>query len=181
MNKPAVFFDRDGVLNEDDGYLFESDKIRWVTGAREAVRAVNEAGYFAFVVTNQSGVARGFYDESHVQSLHRWMADEFARAGAAIDAFAYCPHHPEGSVERYRQVCNCRKPGPGMILDILQRYPVDAGRSFLIGDKPTDLEAASAAGIKGYLFNGGNLETFVRSRLPISSRRTHEDPGFYGS
>ena len=92
--RPAVFFDRDGVLNEDDGYAFEPDKIRWVEGAQQAVKAVYDAGYFAFVVTNQSGIARGLYEERHVRSLHEWMSRELAIVGAHIDAFEFCPHHP---------------------------------------------------------------------------------------
>ena len=165
--RPAVFFDRDGVLNEDIGYLFERDKLVWIDGAREAVKAVNDMGYFAFVVTNQSGVARGLYEEAHVQDLHGWMADELGKIGAHIDAFEYCPFHPEGIVERYRQVSHRRKPSPGMIDDLLGRFPVDVERSFLIGDQPSDLEAASAAGLKGYLFRGPNLEQFLRPLLQI--------------
>lgn len=166
LRRPAVFFDRDGVLNHDSGYTFEAAKLQWIEGAREAVKAVNDAGCFAFVVTNQSGVARGFYEESHVHTLHRWMADEMAAIGAHIDAFEYCPDHPDGTVERYRRVSHRRKPGPGMIADLLGRFPVNADDSILIGDKPSDLEAARAAGIHGHLFSGGNLEAFVRSHLP---------------
>ena len=166
--RPAVFFDRDGVLNKDIGYLFESSKLVWIDGAREAVKAVNDIGYFAFVVTNQSGVARGLYEEAQVQELHRWMADELARIGARIDAFEYCPFHPEGTIERYRQASHRRKPSPGMINDLLERFPVDIQRSFLIGDQPTDLEAARAAGLKAHLFSGHNLERFLKPLLPIS-------------
>ncbi|KWV59463.1 D,D-heptose 1,7-bisphosphate phosphatase [Bradyrhizobium macuxiense] len=165
VRKPAVFFDRDGVLNRDIGFLFEASKLVWIDGAREAVKAVNDRGYFAFVVTNQSGVARGLYDEGHIHELHAWMADELARMGARIDAFEYCPFHPEGNVERYRQQSHRRKPAPGMINDLLERFPVDLERSFLVGDQPRDLEAARAAGLKAYLFSGSNLETFVRPLL----------------
>jgi D-glycero-D-manno-heptose 1,7-bisphosphate phosphatase len=165
MKRPAVFFDRDGVLNEDRGYVFEISKLKWIDGAREAIKAANDAGYFVFVVTNQSGVARGLYEETHVEEFHRAMTDELARIGARIDAFEYCPYHPEAPIERYRQTSHRRKPAPGMIIDLLERFPVDVGRSMLIGDKPTDLEAAQAAGIKGYLFSGENLEHFVRSVL----------------
>jgi D-glycero-D-manno-heptose 1,7-bisphosphate phosphatase len=163
--RPAVFFDRDGVLNHEVGYLFESRKLVWIDGAREAVKAVNDLGYLAFVVTNQSGVARGFYDEDHVRALHAWMADEFARIGARIDAFEYCPFHPEGTVERYRQHSHRRKPAPGMITDLLERFPVDVERSFLVGDQPTDIAAARAAGLKGYLFSGPDLELFLKPLL----------------
>ncbi|MBB4361505.1 D-glycero-D-manno-heptose 1,7-bisphosphate phosphatase [Bradyrhizobium sp. CIR18] len=176
MNRPAVFFDRDGVLNEDDGYAFDPDKIRWVEGAQQAVKAVNDAGYLAFVVTNQSGIARGLYEERHVRSLHEWMSRELAIAGAHIDAFEFCPHHPEGLVERYRVLCNCRKPQPGMIRVLLERYVVDIDASFLIGDKQSDLAAAQEAGIAAYLFDGSNLHTFIvplltdRSYAPDQSR-----------
>ena len=166
LRRPAVFFDRDGVLNHDSGYTFEAGKLQWIEGAQEAVKAVNDAGYFAFVVTNQSGVARGFYEESHVHALHRWMADEMAAIGAHIDAFEYCPDHPDGTVERYRRVNDRRKPGAGMITDLLARFPVNADKSLLVGDNPSDLEAARAAGLQGHLFSGGNLEAFVRMHLP---------------
>ncbi len=169
LRRPAVFFDRDGVLNHDSGYTFEAGKLQWIEGAREAVKAVNDAGYFAFVVTNQSGVARGFYEESHVHALHRWMADEMATIGAHIDAFEYCPDHPDGTVERYSRVSIRRKPGPGMITDLLGRFPVNTDDSILIGDKPSDLEAARAAGLQGHLFPGGNLEAFVKTHLPRRS------------
>jgi D,D-heptose 1,7-bisphosphate phosphatase len=167
LRRPAVFFDRDGVLNHDSGYTFETSKLRWIDGAREAVKAVNDAGYFAFVVTNQSGVARGLYEENDVQALHRWMADEMAVIGAHIDAFEYCPDHPEGTIEQYRRVNDRRKPGPGMITDLLERFPVKADASILVGDKPGDLEAARSAGLRGYLFSGGNLETFVKQHLEL--------------
>ncbi|MGY3587862.1 D-glycero-D-manno-heptose 1,7-bisphosphate phosphatase [Bradyrhizobium sp. USDA 4341] len=166
--RPAVFFDRDGVLNRDIGYLFESHRLVWIEGAREAVKAVNDMGYLAFVVTNQSGVARGLYEEAHIRQLHDWMAAELGKIGAHIDAFEYCPFHPEGTVERYRQVSPRRKPSPGMITDLLERFPVDVERSFLVGDQPTDLEAARAAGLKGYLFSGPNLEAFLKPLLQRS-------------
>lgn len=168
LRRPAVFFDRDGVLNHDSGYTFDPAKLEWIEGAREAVKAVNDAGYFAFVITNQSGVARGFYEESHVVALHRFMANEMARIGAHIDAFEYCPDHPDGTIERYRRVSDRRKPAPGMIHDLLKRFPVDLVNSLLIGDKESDLEAARAAGLKGKLFSGGNLEAFVKDCLGLS-------------
>jgi D-glycero-D-manno-heptose 1,7-bisphosphate phosphatase len=169
MKRPAVFFDRDGVLNEDTGYLVEISRFKWIEGAREAVKAVNDAGFFAFLVTNQSGVARGFYNEEQVIALHMWMAEELSKIGARIDAFEYCPDHPDAISERYRRVSHRRKPAPGMINDLLERFSVDASRSFLIGDKLTDLEAAQAAGIKGYLFAGSDLHYFVKSILNLNA------------
>lgn len=165
LRRPAVFFDRDGVLNRDSGYAFEAHKIEWIEGAREAVKAVNDAGYFAFVITNQSGVARGYYEEHHVVALHRWMADQMALIGAHIDAFEYCPDHPAGTVARYCRSSDRRKPAPGMITELVQRFPIDMARSMVIGDRDSDMEAAQAAGLAGHLFEGGNLEAFVRQRL----------------
>lgn len=171
MKRPAVFFDRDGVLNEDTGYVFRCDDFKWIEGAREAVKMVNEAGYFAFVVTNQSGVARDFYTEEHVLALHRWMTDELAKIGAHIDAFEYCPYHPQATIAHYRRESRRRKPAPGMIVDLLARFPVDPANSLLVGDKETDLEAARRAGIVGHRFTAGNLATFLRSRLRFSGGR----------
>ncbi len=153
----AVIFDRDGVLNEDVGYAHRPDQIRWVEGAIEAVKAVNDCGLYAFVATNQAGVARGYYGEAEVAALHAWMNAELARSGARIDAFVYSPFHPEGAVEAYRRDTPCRKPGPGMILDLLARFPVDPARTVMIGDKASDVEAARAAGVEGLLFTGGSL------------------------
>jgi D-glycero-D-manno-heptose 1,7-bisphosphate phosphatase len=162
--RPAVFFDRDGVLNVDSEYLFEIDKFFWIDGAIDAVRAVNDAGYLAFVITNQSGVARGLYEEADIHRLHDWMALELAARGARIDAFEYCPFHPDGVVERYRRVSERRKPQPGMIMDLIERYRVDTSKSFVIGDRPSDIEAARAAGLPGHVFVGGNLRDFI---LPL--------------
>ena len=180
MKRPAVFFDRDGVLNEDDGYAFDPGQIRWVEGAQEAVKAVNDAGYLAFVVTNQSGIARGFYEERHVRNLHEWMLRELAMVGARIDAFEFCPHHPDGLVERYRVLCSCRKPQPGMIRALLERYSVDIDASFMVGDKQSDLAAAQAAGIAAYLFDGSNLHTFIAPLLTDSSYPPERSPSHRG-
>jgi D-glycero-D-manno-heptose 1,7-bisphosphate phosphatase len=161
LTRPAVFLDRDGVLNVDRGYVHRPDQIEWIPGSREAIKRFNDAGYLVFVVSNQSGVARGYFSEEDVRALHRWMASELQAVGAHVDAFEYCPHHPEGTVARYRRVSGHRKPAPGMVLDCLARWPVNKDESFLIGDKDTDVEAAEAAGIRGYRFPGGNLLDFV--------------------
>ena len=158
---PAAFLDRDGVLNKDVGYLFEACRLEWMPGAIDAVAFLRAQGFRVFVVTNQSGVARGLYSEAAVEALHAAMQDVLAPAGAAVDAFAYCPHHPEGMVERYRVECSCRKPGPGMILRLAATFPTDLRRSFLVGDKPSDLAAAAAAGVDGFLYDGGSLLDLV--------------------
>ncbi len=163
--RPAVFFDRDGVLNVDHGYIHAPHQVEWVRGAKAAVKLLNDAGLYVFVVTNQSGVARGLYDEDAIESLHRWMAKELAAEGAAIDDWRYCPYHPDGSVAAYRASHAWRKPAPGMLFDLLAGWPVELERSFLVGDKISDVEAARAAGMPGFLFEGGDLAAFVQERL----------------
>lgn len=168
--KPAVFFDRDGVLNENIGYLYRSEDFRWMPGAIEAIRYLNGKGYWVFIITNQSGVARGYYTENDVHALHNWMQQELSRNGAHIDAFYHCPHHPEGTAEAYRRQCDCRKPEPGMLRSALAEWPVDLKRSFLVGDKESDLQAARSIGLRGYLFEGAvGLDEFVVKVLPMAS------------
>lgn len=159
--RPAAFLDRDGVLNVDRGYVHRASQVEWIPGAIAAVKRLNDAGYFVFVVTNQAGVARGLYGEDEIDVLHRWMAAELQRFGAHVDRFEYCPYHAEGVVERYRIASDRRKPAAGMLFDCMARYPVDRARSFLIGDKQSDLEAARTAGVRGHLFEGPDLDDFV--------------------
>lgn len=164
---PAVFFDRDGVLNFDKGYIYRSEEFEWNDGAIAAIKYLNDAGKYVFVVTNQSGVARGYYREEDVRHLHRWMNEELAKHNAHIDAFYYCPHHENGLQEKYRMRCDCRKPGPGLLLQALSEWQVDRENSFLVGDKDSDIMAAQAAGIKGHLYSAesGSLLEFIQRLL----------------
>ncbi len=162
----VVFLDRDGVLNADIGYLWRKEDFVWMPGAPEAVRLFNQLDWRVVVVTNQSGVARGYYQETDVQSLHAWMNDELAKQGAHIDSFYFCPHYPQGAQAKYAVECDCRKPQPGMILRGLADWQGNPATSFLIGDKESDIAAATAAGITGYLFTGSNLLEFVRTNIP---------------
>jgi D-glycero-D-manno-heptose 1,7-bisphosphate phosphatase len=164
-SRPAVFFDRDGVLNLDEGYTHRPEQFRWSAGAIEAVKAVNDTGAFAFVITNQAGVARGYYGEPEVQDLHRWMNAELAAMGAHIDDFRYCPHHPDATRPEYAIACSCRKPEPGMLLDLLAAWPVDRARAVVLGDQDSDIEAARRAGLPGAKVCPGDLLGEVRQRL----------------
>ena len=160
--RPALFLDRDGVLNEDKGYVYRWADFRWIAGARETVAAFNRAGWLVIVVTNQSGVGRGYYSEADVHALHAHMAQDLAKVGGRIDAFYHAPHHPDAQMDAYRHPDPPdRKPNPGMILRALSDWPIDKAASILVGDKPSDLEAALRAGVRGVLFPGGDLAVFL--------------------
>jgi D-glycero-D-manno-heptose 1,7-bisphosphate phosphatase len=169
--KPAAFFDRDGVINLDHGYVATPERFELVDGAARAIKLCREAGYLIFVVTNQAGVAHGLFEEAAVDALHRHMKEILAAEGAMVDDLRYCPHHPKAKRTAYRKICSWRKPGAGMILDLAKSWPVDFAHSFLIGDKASDMEAAMAAGLRGFLFEQGPLDLFAAD--VISQMRQH--------
>jgi D-glycero-D-manno-heptose 1,7-bisphosphate phosphatase len=152
--KRAVFIDRDGTLNVEKDYLYRVDDCELIPGAVDAVRRLNEAGWLVVVVTNQSGVARGYYGEQEVASLHRHMADELAQGGGQVSGWYFCPHHPAGQ-EPYNRQCDCRKPLPGMLLQAARELEIDLSRSWMVGDKLVDVQAGQAAGCRAVLVRTG--------------------------
>ncbi len=153
----AVFFDRDGTLNVDIAYLHRPEDFIWIEGAKEAIKYVNDKGYLAILVTNQSGVARGYYPEEDIKEVYEWMNKELAKIGAHLDALFFCPHHPQGKIPAYTQVCNCRKPDTGMIDEACLQFNIERSKSYFVGDSDTDMDCAHNAGIQGIRFAGGNL------------------------
>lgn len=165
--RAAAFLDRDGVLNVDHGYVHRLDALDLIPGAAEAVRLLNGAGYLVIVVTNQSGVARGYFEEADVERFNRELTRRLAAQGARIDALYVCPHHPEGTVARYAIACDCRKPRAGLLAQAARDFQIDRARSFLIGDRDGDREAAAAFGITGIMFDHStqSLVDVVRAAL----------------
>lgn len=147
MSRPAVFLDRDGVINREDGYVHQVDEFHFIDGVFDACREMSKAGYQLIIITNQAGIARGYYTEADFHRLTKWMQNEFRQHGIEIDDVYYCPHHPVHGVGDYRRDCDCRKPAPGMIFRAAREHSLDLHHSILIGDKATDIDAGRAAGV----------------------------------
>jgi D-glycero-D-manno-heptose 1,7-bisphosphate phosphatase len=178
MSRPAVFMDRDGTVCEEVGYVNHVSRSRLLPRSAEAVRLVNEAGFFAVLVTNQSGVARGLFDEALVRAVHEQLAQSLASAGARLDAFYFCPHHPREGHPPYRVECECRKPLPGMLTRAAREHDLDLGASWMVGDSLVDLEAGAAAGastvhvLTGY---GRGLVELQPQRFKVQATHTAPD------
>lgn len=161
----ALFLDRDGVINVNHGYVHTAALTDWVPGVFELVAEAHARGYLVIVVTNQAGIGRGYYDEAVFLEYTAWMHARFAERGSPLLATYWCPHHPEFGVGDYRVDCACRKPAPGMLLAAIERFAIDPAASLLVGDSPTDLEAAQAAGVRARLLCeedwGRNLATML--------------------
>jgi D-glycero-D-manno-heptose 1,7-bisphosphate phosphatase len=172
--RPAVFLDRDGTVNVEKDYLYRVEDFAFIPGAPEAIRRLNQAGFLVIVVTNQSGVARGFYSLDDVAALHRYIQGELAKAGARIDGFYRCPHHPTQGVGEFRRDCDCRKGRPGMLLQAAAEHRIDLSRSFMIGDKAADIEAGERAGCVPLLVLTGYGAEEAK-KLPESRARRFSD------
>jgi len=151
----AVFLDRDGVINEEVEYLSRPEQLRLIPGAAEAIGALNRREIPVIVVTNQAGLARAFFPEAQVMAVHRALAAVLQQAGARVDRFYYCPHHPTAGLPPYRVDCDCRKPKPGMVLQAADDFGLDLSRCILVGDKVSDLEAGRRAGCRTILVKTG--------------------------
>lgn len=169
-NLRAVFLDRDGTINVEKNYLHRIEDFEFIAGAPEAIKRLNDAGFLVIVVTNQSGVARGYYEIEAVHRLHAFLDKELARVGAHVDAYFVCPHHPEEGVGEYRCDCHCRKPMPGMLIEAERKFGIDLAASFMIGDKLADVEAALKGGCKPLLVltgHGADHAALVPEGVPV--------------
>ncbi|GAL11413.1 D-glycero-D-manno-heptose 1,7-bisphosphate phosphatase [Vibrio astriarenae] len=162
MAKPAVFLDRDGVINVDHGYVHDEHDFEYVEGVFEATRKFKEMGYMLVLVTNQSGIARGKFTEDRFISLTQWMDWNFSDNGVEFDGIYYCPHHPEHGIGEYKQDCDCRKPKPGMFNSAKDFLKIDMAKSVMVGDKAEDLMAAEAAGV--------GTKILVRTGKPVTEK-----------
>jgi D-glycero-D-manno-heptose 1,7-bisphosphate phosphatase len=173
---PAVFLDRDGTMIHDPGHLSRLDELRWYPWTIDAVRLLKRAGFLVFVTTNQGGVGLGLYEESFVHQVHDVMSSRLAAAGAPIDGWFYCLHHPRAVIDHLRITCDCRKPQPGMVRQAAQRFAFDLGRSFVVGDKLSDVGLAERVGARGVLVRTGHGEA-VAAKLPGAATA----PAFVGA
>ena len=163
--KKAIFFDRDGTLNVDYGYVHKWKEFRWIPGAPEAIKLCNQYGYLVGVVSNQAGVAKGHFKETEIKNLHSRINKDLSLIGAHIDRFEYCPHHLDAVIPEYKIDCPRRKPNPGMLISSLNFWKLKPENCFLVGDKDLDISAAKSSGMKGYLFDGKNLLEFIKPIL----------------
>jgi D-glycero-D-manno-heptose 1,7-bisphosphate phosphatase len=160
--RPAIFLDRDGTLNIEKHYLHLARDWEWIPGAQEALIRLKSAGYLLVVISNQAGIARGYYRASDLLELHTWVNQQLAPLHAAIDAFYFCPHHPDFTEGE----CDCRKPVPGLILRAAQEWNIDLSRSWMIGDKLSDVQAGFAAGCSNILVRTGYGAKVSPDELP---------------
>lgn len=158
---PAIFLDRDGTINVDHGYVCEVDRFEFIDGVIDAMKELKAMGFALVLVTNQSGIARGLFTEADFENLTEWMDWSLADRGVDLDGIYYCPHHPQGEVAAFTQVCDCRKPLPGMLLSARDFLNIDMASSYMVGDKIEDMQAGQAAGV--------GTKVLVRTGKPVTS------------
>jgi len=164
---PAVFLDRDGTINEEVGYLSRLDLLKLIPGTPEAIRLINEAGMITVVVTNQSGVARGYFSEDFVETVHRRINEMLQEQGARIDRFYFCPHHPVYGNGPYKIACSCRKPESGLFLRASEELDIDLARSYVVGDMLKDIDAGKRVGARGVLVRTGYGQNITQTDKPV--------------
>ena len=152
---PAVFLDRDGTISDEVGYINHLSRLRVFPWSGEAIHKLNLTGRPVIVVTNQSGVARGYFSEKLVRQIHKKIADELAAHEARVDAYYYCPHHPSGRVAAYRKDCQCRKPSPGMVMEAAEKFHINLSVSYVVGDSYRDMQLGFNAGTRTILLMTG--------------------------
>jgi D-glycero-D-manno-heptose 1,7-bisphosphate phosphatase len=178
MEKPAVFIDRDGTINEQRGYINHLSRFELLPGVTDAVKLLNKNNFFAIIVTNQSGVARGYYPVSLVHQIHELMTKSLEREGATIDGIFYCPHHPRGIVPEFTADCDCRKPKTGLVHQALKIFDIDMSNSYVVGDRYVDIELAIRLNLKGVLvktgYGLGEVE-YIIPKMPGKPNHVAED------
>ena len=155
MKKPAVFLDRDGTINEQMGYINHLSRFVLIKGVSKAIKILNENGFLAIVLTNQSGVARGYFPIDLVYQINEYLSEELEKENARIDGVFFCPHYPKGSLLEYCFECDCRKPRTGLIRQACSAFDIDMKRSYMVGDRHTDIEFAHHCGMEGVLVKTG--------------------------
>lgn len=168
--RPAVFLDRDGTIIQEKQYLAHPEQVQLLPGTGAAIRHLNTAGRPVVIVTNQAGVAKGFFPEGRITEVHARITEQLAAEGAWIDAYYHCPHHPHGRIDAYRIDCDCRKPRPGLLRMAAHDHGLDLSRSWMIGDKRSDLEAGAAAGCRTILVRTGYGAAIEHSLSPDGLR-----------
>jgi len=171
LKRPAVFVDRDGTINEQMGYVNHISRFVLLPGTAEAVRLLNRHHYLVIVISNQSGVARGYFPIDLVSAVHEHMSQLLRKEDATIDAVFFCPHHPRGSVPEFRMTCECRKPRTGLIRQACERFDIDLKNSYVVGDRSTDIELAHRIRVKGILVKTGYGMGEIDYVLPFLSHR----------
>lgn len=165
----AIFLDRDGTINREKHYLYRQEDFEWLPGAKEAIRIFGQLGYKVFIITNQSGIARGYYTEEDVKKLHSWMDIELQQAGGRVDGYYYCPHHPTEGANIYRRECDCRKPKAGLFWQAIREHGItDLAGSWAVGDRVRDLEPAGEIGCrKALVLTGQEIKEDLAGREDI--------------